>query len=83
LESEKSRTHPVTRQAQQPARLIHSGLDVGFAGTLAACVAEWHRLSPARRSESVITVLDAIKDRFVLEADDIRKWQRAFLRRAA
>ena len=73
----------MTRQAQQPARLIHFGLDAGFTGTLASCVAEWNRLSPARRNESVITVLDAIKGRFVLEADDIRKWQRAFLRGVA
>lgn len=73
----------MTRQAQQPARLIHFGLDVGFAGTLMACVAQWHRLSPARRNESVITVQDAVKGRFVLEADDIRKWQRAFSRRVA
>lgn len=73
----------MTKQAQQPARLIHFGLDVGFAGSLVACVAEWNRLSPARRDGSVITVQDAIKGRFVLEADDIRKWQRAFSRRAA
>lgn len=72
----------MTRQANQPARLIHFGLEIGFAGTLAACVAEWNRLSPARRNESVITVMDAIKGRFVLEADDIRKWQRAFSRAA-
>jgi hypothetical protein len=67
----------VTTQAQQPARLIHFGLGIGFAGTLSACVAEWSRLSPARRSEAVITVQDPVKDRFVLEAEDIRKWQSA------
>lgn len=65
------------KQARQPARLIHFGLEIGFAGTLAACVAEWNRLSPARRDESVITVEDAIADRFVLRTEDIRKWQRA------
>lgn len=73
----------MTRQANQPARLIHFGLDVGFAGTLAACVAEWNRLSPARRAESVITVQDAINGRFVLEADSIRRWQRSFSRHVA
>lgn len=67
----------MTKQAHQPARLIHFGLEIGFTGTLSACVAEWHRLSPARRDESVITVRDAVADRFVLGAVDIRKWQRA------
>jgi hypothetical protein len=73
----------VTKQAHQPARLIHFGLGIGFAGTLAACVSEWNRLAPARRDESVITVQDAIQGRFVLEAENIRKWQRAFLRQLA
>jgi hypothetical protein len=73
----------VTRQAHQSARLIHFGLEIGFAGTLAACVSEWNRLAPARRDEAVITVEEAVKGRFVLQADDIRKWQRAFLRHIA
>ena len=73
----------MTTQAQQPARLIHFGLGIGFAGTLSACVAEWSRLSPARRNEAVITVQDPVKDRFVLEAEDIRKWQSAASRRFA
>lgn len=73
----------MTKQALQPARLIHFGLGIGFGGTLGACVAEWNRLSPARRNEAVITVQDGVKDRFVLEAEDIRKWQSAASRRTA
>ena len=67
----------MTKQAHQPARLIHFGLEIGFTGTLAACVAEWNRLSPARRDEAVITVENAVAGRFVLGTEDIRKWQRA------
>lgn len=73
----------MTKQARLPARLIHFGLEIGSAGTLADCVAAWSRLSPARRDESVITVQDAVKGRYVLETADIRKWQRAFARRIA
>jgi hypothetical protein len=73
----------VTKQALQPARLIHFGLEIGFAGTLADCVAKWNRLSPARRDESVITVQDPVKGRFVLEADAIRRWLRSSASRVA
>jgi hypothetical protein len=56
-----------------PIRLIHGGPTHGHSDSMAACLALWWKMHPARQNYSIIIVEESVYGEFILETEDIEK----------